>query len=145
MDRWLQKSVTQQIAMNRLRLWCATDMDASFVGYYALAAHSIAVEMAANLSVRDERHPIPAINLIALAVDHKHQNQNIGGALMGDALARALTIAGQIGAAALVLDVLQDSHQDKRRAFYAALGFRQLDPATPERLFIATKDVAASM
>jgi len=145
MDRWLQKSVTKQIGMNRLRLWCATDETNKFVGYYALAAHSIAVDAAPNLSARQERHPIPAINLIAMAVDRKHQNQNIGSALMGDALARALTISHQIGAAALILDVLQDDHRDKRRAFYAVLGFRQLDPANSERLFIAMKDVAASM
>ncbi len=144
MDRWLRTSVSKQIEMNRLRLWCATDADAMFVGFYALAAHSIAVDTAPNLSARGECHPIPAINLIALAVEQSCQNRGIGGALMGDALARAMGISQQIGAAAVILDVLKGAHFAKRMAFYAGLGFSELDPASPERLFIPIKDVVAS-
>lgn len=128
MDRWLRASVSKQIELNRLRLWSATDADEKFVGFYALAAHSITVETAPSLSARGERHPIPAINLIALAIEHSSQNRGIGGALIGDALARAMGISQQIGAAAVILDVLQDAHHAKRTAFYAGLGFRDLAP-----------------
>jgi hypothetical protein len=51
-----------------------------------------------------------------------------------------------MGAAAIVLDVLEDDHFDKRRRFYDGLGFRPLgDPLNPTRVFIPMADVQATL
>ena len=139
MDRWLRQSVAAKIASNRIRLWCATDEGGRLVGFYALAAHSVEVAGASDLAERGDRHAIPAIYLVALAVDRTCQRTGLGSALMGDAIARSVAISEQLGAAALILDVLEDAARDRRMVFYEGLGFRAIDPKTPHRLFLPIK------
>jgi len=139
MDRWLKHSVTDKIANNRIRLWCAADNDGKMVGFYALAAHSVQVAHAGQIAQRGDRHAIPAIYLVALAVDRTCQRAGLGSALLGDAIARSIAISEQLGAAALILDVLQDETREKRMAFYARLGFRAVDPGAPDRMYLSIK------
>lgn len=145
MDRWLCESAVDQIKRNRLRLWCATNELGTFVGYYALAMHSVTPSEANNLSIRAERHPIPAIYLSALAVNKNHQCQGIGGALLGNAIIRCVTLSDEIGAAAIILDVLEDAHFARRKAFYLNLGFSEIGRKNPNRLFLSIKDSRAEM
>lgn len=140
MDRWLRESAADQIKRNRLRLWCATNELGAFVGYYALAMHSITPSEASNLQSRAERHPIPAIYLSALAVERNHQGQGVGGALLGNAIIRCVALSDEIGAAAIILDVLEDAHFARRKAFYMNLGFAEIDHQNPNRLFLSIKD-----
>ncbi len=153
MDRWLRESAGEQVRRNRLRLWCATDTAnnpaVAFVGYYALAMHAVAPAEAPNLAHGRERHPIPAVYLAALAVDQHHQGRGIGGALMGDAILRAVRLSDEIGAAAIVLDVLKDEAWERRRAFYLSLGFAGIGEdcvgdGGPGRLFLSIRDAKAS-
>lgn len=145
MDRWLRESAADQIKRNRLRLWCATNELGAFVGYYALAMHSVTPNEATNLSTRAERHPIPAIYLSALAVAKTHQGQGIGGALLGNAIIRCVALSDEIGAAAIILDVLEDAHFARRNAFYQNLGFAEIDRENPNRLFLSIKDAKVEM
>jgi len=145
MDRWLRESASDQIKRNRLRLWCATDESGAFVGYYALAMHSVTPSETNNLSTRAERHPIPAIYLSALAVDKRHQSQGIGGALLGNAIIRCVALSDEIGAAAIILDVLEDASFAPRKAFYLNLGFAEIDRKNPNRLFLSIKDAKVEM
>jgi GNAT superfamily N-acetyltransferase len=144
MDRWLRESIGEQIRQNRLRVWCATDPDGAFVGYYALAMHSVIPGEAPNLAGKRERHPIPAIYLSALAVQEAHQGKGIGGALLGDAVLRSIRISDEIGAAAIVLDVLDDANYARRRVFYTALGFAEIGNGDPGRLYLSIRDAKAS-
>lgn len=145
MDRWLRESAADQIKRNRLRLWCATNELGAFVGYYALAMHSVTPSEANNLNTRAERHPIPAIYLSALAVGRDHQGQGIGGALLGNAIIRCVALSDEIGAAAIILDVLEDANFERRKAFYLNLGFAEIDRENPIRLFLSIKDAKAEI
>ena len=145
MDRWLRESAAEQSALNRLRLWCATSADGEFVGYYALAMHSVMPDDAPALARKRERHPIPAIYLIALAVSTAHQGQGIGGALLGDAITRCISLSTEIGTAAIILDVLKDAQYERRRTFYLSLGFAQIGGGDPGRLFLSIKDALATL
>ena len=145
MDRWLRESIGDQIRQNRLRVWCATDPGGAFVGYYALAMHSVLPDEAPNLAGRRERHPIPAIYLSALAVHQAHQGKGIGGALLGDAILRSIRISGEIGAAAIILNVLEDETFERRRNFYTSLGFAGIGGDNPARLYLTIRDAKASL
>ncbi|MCP4818630.1 MAG: GNAT family N-acetyltransferase [Shimia sp.] len=142
MDRWFKESITDQIMANRLRVWCALDAEGHVVGFYGLSAHSVEAEASPALSRRRERHPIPAVYLAALATDLSVQGEGLGGALMADALAKALEVSETIGAAAVILDVFEDERFEQRMAFYTKLGFRPLNPSEdPKRLFLPIKAV----
>lgn len=54
------------------------------------------------------------------------QGKGLGTALIIYAMRRGMGIAEQMGAAAIVLDVLRDDHFDRRWRFYEELGFRPL-------------------
>jgi hypothetical protein len=65
---------------------------------------------------------------------------------MVDAMKRCRDISNQMGAAAIVLDVLTDAQLERRWKFYLDLGFRTLgDPRNPHRVFIPMRDVSATL
>lgn len=144
-DRWIRYSVSDQVKSDRLRLWCATDLDDKFVGFYDLTAHSVNPDDAPSLAKPKERRPVPAIYLPARAVDKTCQGQGVGGVLLADAIVRSLEISESIGAAALILDVLDDGDFDKRKAFYLRLGFAEIGNGDPRRLFLSIKDARAEL
>jgi len=144
MDRWLRESIGDEIRQNRLRVWCAVDPDGAFVGYYALSMHSVAPGEAPNLARKRERHPVPAIYLNALAVNDAHQGVGTGAALLGDAILRCIRISNEIGAAAIILDVLADENHERRRAFHTNLGFAEIGGGDPNRLYLSIRDAQAS-
>jgi GNAT superfamily N-acetyltransferase len=89
------------------------------VGYYAVAAGSIAREEAPGSIRRNMPDPIPAIITGRLAVDHRYQGAGIGKGLLKDALARAIHVSEQIGARALIVHALNEQAE----AFYLRHGF----------------------
>ena len=143
MDRWFKVSISDQIKANRTQVWCAVDQIGKVVGFYALSAHAVKPSSSPALADRREKHPIPAVYLSAIATDQSVQGQGLGGTLMADALAKALEISETIGAAAVVLDVLQDDAYEKRMKFYTELGFTPIDPTgNPNRVFISMKNIS---
>jgi GNAT superfamily N-acetyltransferase len=82
----------------------------------------------------------------AVAVREDMQGKGLGTALVVDAMRRCLGIADQMGAAAIVLDVLMDEHFERRWNFYEELGFQPLgDPANKQRVFIPMANVRATL
>ncbi len=78
-----------------------------------------------------------------IAVDRRYQGQGVGRILLADALSRTAKAANQIGLKAVVLDVIEDGGAEiteRRRAFYAAMGFQSL-PSRPLRMFISIETV----
>ncbi|MFK8034162.1 MAG: GNAT family N-acetyltransferase [Hyphomicrobiales bacterium] len=143
MDRWFKESITDQIKTNRIRVWCAVGKSGQVVGFYALSAHSVEPSTSSELAARRDRHPIPAVYLSALATDQSVQGQGLGRALMADAMLKALKISEVIGAAAIILDVLDDEMFEKRNKFYLSLGFAPIDlSGNPKRLFLSIKEIA---
>lgn len=89
------------------------------VGYYALAAGSVARSEVTNRIKKNMPDPIPALVLGRLAVDNNWQGRNIGRGLLKDALARSLNVSEQVGARVLIVHVVND----KAEAFYRKYGF----------------------
>ena len=90
-----------------------------------------------------ERVGIPVVYLSMIAVARRHQGQGFGRVLLADALERSASVADQIGLKAVVLDVIEDGGveiAERRRAFYAAMGFQSL-PSRPSRMFIGIETV----
>ena len=101
---------------------------AEILGFYALNAHSLeGDDLPANLTRNAPRSGgIPTVYLSMIAVDRRRQGQGFGRILLAGALNRAAAAADQIGIKAVVLDVIEDGGPgitEKRRAFYAAMGF----------------------
>lgn len=145
MDRWFREGISDQIKANRTRVWCAVDQTDKVVGFYALSAHTVEPSSSPALATRRDRHPIPAVYLSALATDVSAQGQGLGSALMADAMAKALEISEIMGAAALVLDVLQDDFYAERMKFYTGLGFKPINPdVNPNRIFLSIKEISQS-
>lgn len=84
------------------------------VGYYAIAAGSIARREAPGRIRKNMPDPIPALVLGRLAVDRCYQGRGIGQGMLKDAIARAMNVSEQIGARALIVHALND----KSEAFY---------------------------
>ena len=111
------------------------------VGYYALAASSVAREdTPPRVSRGLAGHPVPVILLARLAVDLSEQGRGLGSALLKDALHRVSQTAELIGARALLVDALNED----ARAFYEQFNF---EPSTvdPLHLFLLMKDVRARL
>ena len=142
LDNFLKRTARKHQAGDFTRVWVATEGGkAKILGYYALNAHSLeGDDLPANLTRNAPRFGvIPAVYLSMIAVDRRHQGQGFGRILLADALNRAAAAADQIGLKAMILDVIEDGgHEitEKRRAFYAAMGFQSL-PARPLRMFIS--------
>lgn len=142
-DSWLKSSISDLIRENRVRVWCATGADGKLVGFYSLCAHQVEPEAAPVLAGR-RRMAIPTVYLTALAVDRACQGQGIGGALMAHAIEKAIEVSDQIGAAALVLDVLRDEQFKRRKAFYLTLGFAETEPGG-DRLYLTMNDARTAL
>lgn len=111
------------------------------VGYYALSAASVEQDDAPTRVRKGlARHPIPVILLARLAVDQSEQGRGLGAALLKDALQRAGSAAGEIGARA----VLVHAKDEEAKAFYEHFDFEP-SPSDPLHLFLLMKDLRASL
>lgn len=101
------------------------------VGYYTLASTSLLLsDLPASIGKKLPRYPsVPAVRMGRLAVDQHFKGQGLGGALLADALDRAVN--SEIAAYALVVDAKDDS----AGAFYRHHGFIGL-PDSPLTLFL---------
>jgi GNAT superfamily N-acetyltransferase len=146
-DNFLKSSLSDQIKAGMVAGWMATaGDDPAVLGFYTLGALAVRADVGPNDWQRARVPDVPVIYIRAVAVRKDQQGRGLGTALLIDALTRCATIATQMGAAAIVLDVLEDEQFDRRWRFYADLGFRPLgDPANPKRVYIAMADVWATL
>lgn len=146
-DNFLKSSLSEQVRRGMVVAWMATrGEERAVLGFYTLGAMAVRADRGPGAWQRAGVPDIPVIYLRAVAVRKDMQGQGIGTALMVDAMRRCAGIAEEMGAAAIVLDVLEDDAVARRLEFYAALGFRPLgDPETPYRVFIPMADVRATL
>jgi len=136
LDRYLREQVSQDIRRRVAACFVAITDELRIAGYYTLATASVPLvdlpdplrrKLPLNASV-------PAIRMGRLAVDGAFKGQGLGGALLANALRRA--IASDIPAAVLIVDAKDDT----AAAFYRHYGFLQLGEASREegglRLFL---------
>lgn len=118
LNAWLRKRALKNEAAHGSRCFVVCD-GAFVVGFYALAAGSVAHERAPAAVRRNMPDPIPAIVLGRLAVDKALQNRGLGADLLHDAVLRALRAAQEIGARAILCQALSE----RARRFYMRHGF----------------------
>jgi ribosomal protein S18 acetylase RimI-like enzyme len=131
LDRYLREHVAQDVRRRVAACFVALTEEQRIAGYYTLASASL---LLANLPARTAkklpRYPsVPAVRMGRLAVDRAFQGQGLGGALLADAIDRA--IRSEIAAYALMVD----AKNDQAAAFYRYHGFIVL-PDTPLALFL---------
>jgi GNAT superfamily N-acetyltransferase len=146
-DNFLKSSLSDQTRTGLVVAWMATaGDDPAVLGFYKLGAMAVRAGSGPKGWRRAGVQDIPVIYLRAVAVRRDRQGQGLGTALLIDAMRRCLGIAEQMGAAAIVLDVLGDVSFERRWKFYAGLGFRPLgDQENPRRVFIPMADVRATL
>jgi len=131
LDRYFRDHVMQDIRRRVTACFVALTGEQRIAGFYTLASASLLLsDLPASLTKNSARSPsVPAIRLGRLAVDQDFKGQCLGGALLADALERALR--SEIAAYALMVDAKDESAV----AFYQHHGFIRL-PDQGRKLFL---------
>jgi len=138
LNRYLQRQAGQDMRRRVAACFVALDGKDRIAGYYTLASASLPLDaLPSSLAKKLPRYPaVPAIRLGRLAVDLSFKGQGLGGALLADALDRA--IRSEIASYALVVD----AKDENAAAFYRHHGFIALSDS-PMMLFLPLATVRA--
>jgi GNAT superfamily N-acetyltransferase len=141
LDRYLRERARKELQQRIAAVWILHDVGENRIaGSYTLSAVAIERgELLESLTHRMASYDIyPATLIGRLAVDRDYRDQRIGGRLLLDALARALTVSRQVASVAVVTDAKNKSVQ----AFYEHYGFmRLLTEQHVRRLFLPMKTI----
>lgn len=138
LDAWLKRRALTNQLSGASRTFVVTGQDGRVYGYYAMAAGAVSHPAATSAVRRNMPDPVPVMVLARLAVDHRAQSRKLGGALLQDAVCRAVTVSQNAGVRALLVHALHD----RARAFYAHYGF-QVSPLHPMTLMLRLSTVRA--
>ncbi len=134
LNRYLREQVTQDIRRRVAACFVALKDEQRIAGYYTLASASLLlVDLPPSMGKKLPRYPtVPAIRMGRLAVDQDFKGKGLGGALLADALDRA--IRSEIAAFALMVDAKDEA----AAAFYRHHGFIALPDSLTLFLPLAT-------
>ncbi|MER2519598.1 MAG: GNAT family N-acetyltransferase [Bdellovibrionales bacterium] len=137
LDDWLKHRAmkNQQSGASRCFVVCSGK---SVVGYYTLSAAGVARESAPKSMRRNMPDSLPVILLGRLAIDQRYHNMGIGKALLRDAMIRAVTVAMEAGAFAMLVHAMSE----QARRFYVSRGFIA-SPLNPMTLFMTLETARA--
>ncbi len=133
LDEWLKHRALANQASGASRTFVVVDGNSRARGYYALATGAVTHQMAIGRVRRNMPDPIPVMVLARLAVDHRAQGHQLGGALLRDAVERTVAVARHAGVRALLVHALHE----RAKAFYEHYGF-QASPLDPLILMLRT-------
>jgi len=119
LNDWLKRRALANQASGASRTFAVVDNRRRVVGYYALSAGAVAHRVSTGAVRRNMPDPIPVIVLARLAVDRNAQGKQIGGALLRDAVSRAISVSENAGIRALLVHALNE----RAIAFYRHYGF----------------------
>jgi ribosomal protein S18 acetylase RimI-like enzyme len=120
LDRYLHMQANQDIRRHIANCFVASPAQSNVVaGYYTLSAASIPVaDLPEEQTRKLPRTPVlPAALIGRLAVDRRYQGQNLGSALLFDAIVRA------IRSDAAVFALVVDARDEAAGGFYRHHGF----------------------
>ena len=128
LDDWLRRRALANQVSGASRTFVVVDPDRHVFGYYAMAAGAVSHQDATSAVRRNMPDPVPVMVLARLAVDIRAQGLKLGGALLQDAVNRAVAVSQNAGVRALLVHALHD----RAKAFYEHYGFQAspLDPMT---------------
>ena len=119
LNAWLAKRAMVNAVSGASRTYVVCDVQRHVVGYYALAAGSIAAEASPRQLRRNMPDPLPVVVLGRLAVHGEWSGRGIGGGLLKDAVLRSMQAAELIGVRALLCHAIDEDG----KVFYAKHGF----------------------
>jgi GNAT superfamily N-acetyltransferase len=131
LDEWLKRRALSNHLSGASRTFVSCDNEGRVFGYYAMAAGAVSHSLATSGIRRNMPDPVPVMVLGRLAVDLRAQGIKLGGALLQDAVRRALVVSENAGVRALLVHALNDS----ARQFYEHFGF-QVSPQHPMTLML---------
>lgn len=131
LDEWLKRRALGNQSSGASRTFVVLEEGGRVQGYYALAAGAVAHESATSKVRRNMPDPVPVMVLGRLAVDRRAQRQQLGAALLQDAVKRAVAVASNAGVRALLVHALHE----RARQFYEHYGF-QASPTHPLTLML---------
>jgi ribosomal protein S18 acetylase RimI-like enzyme len=139
LNRYLREQVTQDIRRRVAACFVALAEGQRIAGYYTLASASLLLaDLPASTRSKLPRYPtVPAVRMGRLAVDRAFKGQGLGGALLADALDRA--VRSEIAAFAMIVD----AKDEVAASFYQHHGFIAL-PDSPLTLFLPLATVQRS-
>ena len=139
LDHWLKRHASANQTSGASRTFVVCD-DGAVVGYYALAAHAVAIVAATGRVRRNMPEPVPVVVLGRLAIARAHRGQGLGRALFQDAARRVMHAADTIGIRALLVHALSE----EAKAFYLRLGLSE-SPLDPMMLMVTLADLQAAL
>jgi ribosomal protein S18 acetylase RimI-like enzyme len=125
LNRYLREQVGQDVRRRVAACFVALTNDSRIAGYYTLASASLLLtELPPRIGKKLPRYPtVPTVRMGRLAIDQAFKGQGLGGALLADALHRA--VRSEIAVYALIVD----AKNDDASAFYQHHGFITLPDA----------------
>lgn len=142
---WLVDHALQshRAGLSRVYVVCDADQaDRRVVGYYALAAGSVApADASPRLRQGAGRYHQPVVILTRLGVDRTAQGEGLGRALVVDALRRIAVAAEVIGVRALLIHCETEAARD----FYLRLAKFEPSPTDPMHLLLLIKDLRRAL
>lgn len=131
LDEWLKRRALANQSSGASRTFVVLDDDGRARGYYALAAGAVSHKSAISNVRRNMPDPVPVMVLGRLAVDRGAQGQQLGAALLQDAVKRAMSVSSNAGVRALLVHALHE----RAKQFYERYGF-QSSPTHPLTLML---------
>lgn len=143
LDDWLRRYSTQNRRRNTAATWVVTDADSVVHGYVSLAMTGVDRSSAPEALTKHSPHPVPALLIGRLAVEHSVRGLGIGTMLVAHVLANAVALNEQAACRAVVVTALDEA----ARSWWERLGFHPFDPADPESfdLYLLTSEIAATL
>ena len=144
-SEWLVRHALQAQQSGTSRVYVVseeTDEGQRVVGYYALAAGSVApATVPQRLAQGVARYHQPVVILTRLGVDLSCQGLGLGRALVTDALRRVAAASEVIGVRALLIHCENDTARD----FCLHLAKFDASPTDPLHLFLLMKDLREAL
>jgi GNAT superfamily N-acetyltransferase len=142
---WLVRHARQAHRAGLSRVYVVSGLDqqdARVVGYYALAAGSVAPAEASRRMMQGAgRYHQPVVILTRLGVDRAAQGSGLGRALVVDALRRIASASEVIGVRALLIHCETEAARD----FYLRLAKFDSSPTDPMHLILIMKDLRRAL
>jgi GNAT superfamily N-acetyltransferase len=142
---WLVEHALQAHRAGLSRVYIVRDADPAdqrVIGYYALAAGSVApADASPRLRQGAGRYHQPVVILTRLGVDRTAQGEGLGRALVVDALRRIAAASEVIGVRALLIHCETEAARD----FYLRLAKFEPSPTDPMHLLLLMKDLRRAL
>jgi len=108
LDHWLKHKALANERSRATRTYVLSTKDRKVIGYYALAAASIAAIEVPRKIKRNIPDPIPVMVLGRLAIDLKFRSKRLGDALLRDAILRIIQTSEIVGVKAILVHAISE-------------------------------------